>query len=646
MCSSERPRSAHRLSLRPPTWVVLSLAIAATLALASVASAKSFGLPAAEVRVLVTDDGSLVVEEHITFAFSGSFSGAFREVPLQPGEAIDDVAVLEGGTAYAPGAPARIGSSGSPGTFGTARTGSGLRIVWHYSASNEARTFTVRYRLRGLTTVYDDVVDVNLKIWGDEWNVRLGSLSAELVLPAAPFAGPFRAFGHPAWVRGDVTLGDDRVSLRAQGVEAGQFVELRTLFSPTLLSSTDGARRVDGNALGRILAAEARDAERFESDADKIAAWRDRMPRTVLVLLALGLGPALLIAAGIWWRYGREPRTGYDREYEQEPPTDLAPALVPPLLRQDRASGSHEFTATLFDLIRRGHYEATPAQTEHRTWGGLRSDLVSDLEVSKPEGEAEDELAPWEKPVADVVDRVLADGPERLSRFRSRITEDKKENAARFTAFKSQVRASIGRRRWYLDAGKTILSGAAAASAVTGAILLAIGVHGWRDVFPRWSDVLLVALGGCLVANAAALFLTRGRASVWRRRRKEIALEAERWDAFRRYLTDFPRLADAPPAALELWERYLVYGIALGIADRVLQGAQLHMPEDLAELSSIYWITPHPDLGSGASALAIDDLAAGFGSALAPPSSGSSGLGGGFSGGGGFGGGGGGGGAW
>ncbi|MGI9659561.1 MAG: DUF2207 family protein, partial [Gaiellaceae bacterium] len=575
-------------------FALAAVALLALLLLAQPAEARSFSLPSADVRVVVVADGSLLIEEDITFAFSGSFRGAFREIPLSRGEEIDQVEVAEAGRAYAPGAPASIGSNGPPNSFGMARTSRGVRVVWHYGATNETRTFTLRYRLRGLTAVYDDVVDVNLKVWGDEWNVRLGRLTAQLVLPQRPVAGPFRGFGHPAWVRGDVTLGDDRIELRAQSIDAGQFVELRALFSPSLLTSAAGARRINENALGRLLAAEARDAARFERDADRIAAWRDQMPKTVLVLLALGLGPAFLVIGAIWWRYGREPATGYEREYEQEPPSDLAPALVPPLLRQDRASGSHEFTATLFDLIRRGYYETTPANTEHRTWGGLRSELVADLELSKPEegpgGGGEDTLAPWEKPVADVVDSILATGPERLSRFRSRITSDRAANAPRFTSFKAQVRASIGRRRWYLDGGKAVLTAAVVTFAVVGGILIAIGVHGWRDVFPRWSDVVLVALGGCLIANAAALFFTRARASVWRRRHRRIALEADRWDAFRRYLTDFPRLADAPPAALEIWERYLVYGIALGIADRVLQGAQLHMSEELAETSVIYWI--------------------------------------------------------
>ena len=78
-----------------------------------------------------------------------------------------------------------------------------------------------------------------------------------------------------------------------------------------------------------------------------------------------------------------------------------------------------------------------------------------------------------------------------------------------------------------------------------------------------------------------------------------------------------------------------MYGIAFGIAERVLQGAQLHMPEALHEASTIYWISPSGDLGSGATSLSLGDLASGFGDALAPPNSGGSGGGGGFSGGGG-----------
>ena len=97
---------------------------------------------------------------------------------------------------------------------------------------------------------------------------------------------------------------------------------------------------------------------------------------------------------------------------------------MPTLLRQGGEAGSFEFTATLFDLIRRGVFTSTPVTTERKTWGGLRSENVSDLELA--EGKDDDELTPWENAVARVVKGVIADGPGaalELPRRGSRKTE-------------------------------------------------------------------------------------------------------------------------------------------------------------------------------------------------------------------------------
>ena len=205
---------------------VLLVAVLAALALTGDAAAKSFALPAADVVVRVAPDGSLVIDEVITFAFDGDFSGAFREIPLRDGESIDQIAVSENDVQYRPGASAELGSTGEPGTFGTTETDKGVRIVWHYRARSEQRSFRIHYRLRGVAVAYDDVVDVNVKVWGDEWEVALQQLSATTVGPAEVL----RAWGHPVAVRGDVTLDGRRANLRAVDIPAGQFVELRTLF--------------------------------------------------------------------------------------------------------------------------------------------------------------------------------------------------------------------------------------------------------------------------------------------------------------------------------------------------------------------------------------------------------------------------------
>ena len=54
---------------------------------------------------------------------------------------------------------------------------------------------------------------------------------------------------------------------------------------------------------------------------------------------SLALGPALAVIAFVWWGWGRERGTSYDREYEQEPPTETQPALVPGLLARAARPG-------------------------------------------------------------------------------------------------------------------------------------------------------------------------------------------------------------------------------------------------------------------------------------------------------------------
>ena len=56
----------------------------------------------------------------------------------------------------------------------------GLRIVWHYVQDGGERTFTLRYRLRGVVTAYDDAVEVAPQVWGNQWKSGLGHLDASV----------------------------------------------------------------------------------------------------------------------------------------------------------------------------------------------------------------------------------------------------------------------------------------------------------------------------------------------------------------------------------------------------------------------------------------------------------------------------------
>ena len=168
------------------------------------------------------------MREQITFDFAGSFSGAYRDIPVRSGESITDVSVSEGTTLYRPGANTELGGFGLPGSFGVTGIDYGIRIVWHYAATDERRTFTISYRFRGLAVAYDDVVDVNLRVWGEHWPVGLENLTAVMQLPRRTELSPsYRVWGNPPWVRAVVGRAPDRATLQAVQVPAHQFVEHR-----------------------------------------------------------------------------------------------------------------------------------------------------------------------------------------------------------------------------------------------------------------------------------------------------------------------------------------------------------------------------------------------------------------------------------
>ena len=166
--------------------------------------------------------------------------------------------------------------------------------------------------------------------------------------------------GRPPWDTTEVSP-----SLVASNVPAYQWVEIRAGLPPDLCSRHQRGHR---RPRGRLRPSSPRRKLRRGS-LDRRRAGRDRAD--------LGLGfragsIRMAWAASCISGTARSPAVDYDREYEQEPPTDLKPAEVGALLTQGAVT-EKEFTATMFDLIRQGAIKATPVTGRAvSTWGGLQ----------------------------------------------------------------------------------------------------------------------------------------------------------------------------------------------------------------------------------------------------------------------------------
>ena len=611
------------------------LAAAALVALPALpALAKSYHIAEADVTIDVADDGSLLITERLTFDFDGSFSGAYRDILLKGDEAFELVSVGDELVTYDPGGCAWLGCSSPAGTYGLDEQPGLARVVWHHASNDEQRTFELVYRMTGVVTVYDDVADLIYKVWGEQWEVRADVVTAEVILPAGAAAGDVRVYGHPYGIDGESYLGEDEVSpgLEARNVPSHQFVEIRVLVPPDLLSSSDGVTVIAGAGQDIILDEESDWAERAN---DARAAARNGVVAGALAFVGLVGGAGGLV----YLRYGREPRTGYDREYEQFPPSELSPAEVGALVSQGGVT-EKQFTATLFDLIRKGVISAEPTRVTRATWAGMRSEEITDLMLGLTDRDTG--LRDFEQSVLTVMKRALAEGPMPLHDLNDAVRSDRESNAKTYQSFRERVLDAVRRARLLDDSGTTVswLVRLGSIGLVVAALFLLPKMLGGR---PGIEGFLFLFFLGAIV-GVVVLFILLSFRRVRTRRTKEGALEAERWIAFRNYLRDFSRLEEAPSISLALWDQFLVYGISLGVAEQVLEQARLYAPEALEQSSSLYWYGNH-GYGGGPTQNAFVGLESALSGAFTPPSSGGGG-GGGFSGGGGGGSGGGGGGAW
>ena len=618
--------------MRRLAWLIAAIAL--VVVPATPALAKSYHIAEADVTIVVEPDGSLLVTERLTFDFDGSFSGAYRDIPLSGDETFELVSVSDELVTYDSGGCAWLGCSSPPGTYGLDEQAGLARVVWHHSSNDELRTFELVYRMRRVVTVYDDVADLQYKVWGEQWEVGADLVAAEVILPDGATEGEVRVYGHPYGIDGRTSRGDDEVSptLQARDVPPHRFVEIRVLFPPDLLTSSDGVTVIAGAGQDIILGEEEEWVERAN---DARTAARNGLVAGALAFVGLVGGAGGLV----YLRYGREPRTGYDREYEQFPPSDLTPAEVGALVSQGAVT-EKQFTSTLFDLIRQGVLSAEPTRVTRVTWGGLRSEEITDLVIGLTDKETG--LRDFEQSVLTVLRRALADGSMPLHELNTAIRSDAAANAETYQSFRERVLDSVRRARLLDDSG-TAVSWLVRIGAVALVILAMFWLPGQLADRPELEGFVILLLMGA-VAGAVTLFILLSFRRVRTRRSKQGALEAERWMAFRQYLRDFSRLEEAPSISLALWDQFLVYGISLGVAEQVLEQARLHAPVELEQTSSLYWYGNN-GYGGGPTQNAFVGLESALSGAFTPPSSGA-GSGGGFSGGGGGGSGGGGGGAW
>ncbi|WP_303372218.1 DUF2207 domain-containing protein [Methanobrevibacter sp.] len=506
---------------------------------------RSYSIPNAFVDLTVRNNGLLHVEEQYDYSFEGKFNGVYRDIPLKSGESIDNIKVSAEG-AY----PVLKESDDN-----------GYKHLKIYLYSDAAHTKSIRdcdvsiyisYDMKNVVTLFNDVSGLQYKLWGDEWDVGIGSLQATVHLPGDKNNTYYL---NPEEYTTSSNLKGDTITAQTTSIPKGELYELLVLMPLDDFNDATYAKHVNENGREQII-------KNLNDSINGRNFWNTAY--LVLGLLSI-LSPIGTLFT--YLVYGREPKVDYDGIYERDLPTDDSPEVVNALVENKKNIGKPNmkgFEASIMNLIDR---KVIKLYAEENVDSDTK-DLLLTFNHEK-----ESELTSSEKIVFNTLNHFSNDNVLNLSRLNGKLSSE--TNAKWFVGqvnkWEDTVENNIKLDKFFDDTGSTLIGIIGLGGIVIGIILSILGflTNLSNGFYALIAGIFLVVFSIALLCIDEDIF---GR---WTENGRVFYLK---WENFKKFLKDNSLMKEHPPESIVIWKKYLIYGAALGVADEVYKSMKLQVP--------------------------------------------------------------------
>ncbi len=499
-----------------------------------------------DIKILANSD--IKVSETQTFVFtSGDFHYAFRWIPTDRLESIDNVEVWEGDRQY-PLNPAvkewidiRKKTGKSPGgdtyAYATWMEKDKFWVGWWFpETSNSGRTIELRYTVHGGLRLNSPADQLYWKAIFDGRDAYVDSSQVVVHLPQSvpPQQLSIYSYGVPAAKR---IVDDTTVEFIAGSIPAAEELEINIYFPHGMVNGVPSA---------------------WQIKLEKREAYNKNVkPIINLSLILFGLVVVPLLGA-LWIRRafrkrGRLPEVGPVLQSQYSPPSDMPPALVA-LVTRGRV-GPAELTATIFDLANKGILEIV--QTQRQRWFGTQKDI---LLIKAKDGEN----FSFEKLVTQTMasrdGKLLSEQREKHPELLQEFTRKVEGDTVKQKLFEEEPSHSVQR---LLMPGILLI-----VFAMFLGILLFVLL--WQ-----YAEMIFVPFALCLPIGLAAIILS----SRLPKRTEAGTVECAKWKAFSNYLKKMAKDKQLATDNLNYWDSYFAYAVVFGLTQGwVKQFSELDAP--------------------------------------------------------------------
>lgn len=545
--------------------IIISLFI--TLGVGSVFAAdRSYTIPFINLDLYLQDDGSLHVKETIHYSFSGTYHGVYRDIPLSGTQELQNI---------------KVTSQGAYSNFTVSGQGNNRRITINlYSDEQKTTPITdkdvdiiLEYDFTHIVKFYNDVAELQYKLVGEDWSVDIGKVDANIHVKSSDGV---KYWLNPPYYTLNSAWQGNTLQITSKSIPSGEFYELRMVIPKDQFAAnpTNGII-INQNGLDQI--------ERIQNDYQNQVNFKSNL-YTILSLLMLS---ACIVPFLIYWRYGREPKIDYQAEYERDIPTEDPPAIVnaicgPGFSKKIGEPDMDGFKATIMDLIDRKYLQIKnePSKEEEL---GLTGAMFFKVNPEKDTSS----LKGFEKDIINFLQEYEEDGLISLDLISDDLSD--KTSAKSFLETYNNWRDDIKNeyltddvlKKVFNKKGDTYLKIFGLAGIIVAAMVFFFTLS---DNLPAASLAFVssIILG---IVSIISLIMPQRIAGQWTTYGEEYDAK---WHNFKKYIQDFSLIKEYPPESIIIWNKYLVYATALGVAETVRKAMELTLPRDQLETSDIY----------------------------------------------------------
>ena len=458
--------------------------------------------------------------------------------------------------------------------YGLINSKGNFEIAWGVGLDDRyaTRTYEISYTVVDAIGKYNDYAELYWQFIGEDFEVDADKITGTITLPSnAESEEDIKVWGHTENLNGEIYVTDtDKIKFQLENFDAGRYVEVRVLFPTEMIEST--GRVYNEDRYDDVIKEETK----WANQANLRRQWeeiKDEVVATFVIFVILALC-IIFIEKAV--KYGKklssikkfvpEQKLDYFRDL---PEKDTTPGEAVYILKEPYNAFSRHFgkifSATLLDLKLKDYIDLRVEKT----------DKNKDKIYLKKLKESDSNLKSDERRILDFAYKAFGKKTEvEMKTLEQYIEKHPAGVEALINGCLKAIESQLKESKMFDKKQKEEFSNYAGLSGVY--YVFAIVTLFWA--FPLAIILLINGLICGSIKKRANVLTQKGVDS------------KEKWKGLKKYMEDFSLLNEKEIPAIEVWEHYLVYATAFGIADKVLKQLKTIYP-NIDELDSIHTST-------------------------------------------------------